>query len=156
VSHHPDRDRVHRARARPKRVFEDFLSTALRVALERHGGRVRFQYSARHLDEAARLTLKPDITWWESGTCRAVIDAKYKALAVSGIPNADAYQMLAYCIAFGLDRGYLVYAKDAGQKPLEHVVSGNGTRIHVRAIDVEREPVDVLSEVDALAASIAA
>jgi 5-methylcytosine-specific restriction enzyme subunit McrC len=137
------------------KVFEDFLSSALRVALERHGGRVRFQYNARHLDEAARLTLKPDITWWHHGVCCAVIDAKYKALAVSGIPNADAYQMLAYCIAFGLERGHLVYAKDAGQEPLDHVVSGAGTSIRVRAIDVEREPADVLTEVDALAGAIA-
>jgi 5-methylcytosine-specific restriction enzyme subunit McrC len=137
------------------KVFEDFLSTALRVALERHGGRVRLQYNATHLDDAARLTLKPDITWWHDGVCRAVIDAKYKALAVSGIPNADAYQMLAYCIAFGLERGHLVYAKDAGHEPLDHIVSGAGTRIRVDAIDVEREPADVLSEVNALAARIA-
>jgi 5-methylcytosine-specific restriction enzyme subunit McrC len=63
--------------------------------------------------------------------------------------------MLAYCIAYGLPRGYLVYAKDAGQEPLDHVVHGTGTRIYVRAIDVEREPADVLSQVDALAAAIA-
>lgn len=63
--------------------------------------------------------------------------------------------MLAYCIAFGLECGHLVYAKDAGQEPLDHVVSGAGTLIRVRAIDVEREPPDVLSEVDALAAEIA-
>jgi 5-methylcytosine-specific restriction enzyme subunit McrC len=137
------------------KVFEDFLSIALRIALERHGGRVRFQYNARHLDEAARITLKPDITWWQDGACQAVIDAKYKALAVSGVPNADAYQMLAYCTAFELERGYLVYAKDAGQEPVDHVVSGAGTHIRVRAIDIEREPADVLAEVDALAAAIA-
>lgn len=137
------------------KVFEDFLSTALRVALERRGGRVRLQYARRYLDEAGRLRLKPDITWWHDGTCRAVIDAKYKALAVSGIPNADAYQMLAYCIAFGLGRGYLVYAKDAGQEPLEHVVRDMETTIRVHAIDVECEPGEVLSQVDAFAAVIA-
>ncbi|HEY4428983.1 MAG TPA: hypothetical protein VGN08_12330 [Solirubrobacteraceae bacterium] len=138
------------------KVFEDFLSTALRVALERRGGRVRSQYGQRHLDEADRLKLKPDITWWQDGVCRAVIDAKYKALAVSGIPNADAYQMLAYCIAFGLDRGYLVYAKDTGHESLEHAVRDLGTVIRVRSIDVEREPAEVLSEVEALAGAIAA
>ena len=137
------------------KVFEDFLSTALRVALERRGGRVRLQYARTYLDEAGRLKLKPDITWWHDGLSRAVIDAKYKALAVSGIPNADAYQMLAYCIAFGLDCGYLVYAKDAGQESLEHVVRDLGTMIRVRSIDVEREPAEVLSEVEALADAIA-
>ena len=137
------------------KVFEDFLSTALRVALERRGGRVRLQYARRHLDEAGRLKLKPDITWWHGGACRAVIDAKYKALAMSGIPNADAYQMLAYCIAFGLGRGYLVYAKDAGQEPVEHAVRDMETTIRVHAIDVECEPGEVLSQVDALAEVIA-
>jgi 5-methylcytosine-specific restriction enzyme subunit McrC len=137
------------------KVFEDFLSSALRVALERRGGRVRLQYARRHLDEAGRLTLKPDITWWHDGVSRAVIDAKYKALAVSGIPNADAYQMLAYCIALGLDCGYLVYAKDAGQESLEHVVRDLGTMIRVRSINVEREPLEVLSQVEALADAIA-
>jgi 5-methylcytosine-specific restriction enzyme subunit McrC len=100
---------------------------------------------------AGRLRLKPDITWWHAGTCQAVIDAKYKALEVSGIPNADAYQMLAYCIAFGLDSGYLVYARDAGQEPLDHVIRGSEITIHVRSIDVECEPADVLAQVDALA-----
>ena len=136
------------------KVFEDFLSAALRTALERRGRRVRLQYAQRHLDEASRLKLKPDITWWHDGICRAVIDAKYKALAMSGVPNADAYQMLAYSIALGLDCGYLVYAKDAGQEPLEHVVRDSGITIRVRSIDVEREPAEVLSQVDALADEI--
>jgi 5-methylcytosine-specific restriction enzyme subunit McrC len=137
------------------KIFEDFLSTALRVALERMGGRVRLQYPRKHLDEAHRVSLKPDITWWQHGNCRAVIDAKYKALTVGGIPNADAYQMLAYCIAFGLDRGYLVYAKDAGQEPLQHVVRDPGITIQVAAIDVECEPTDVLSQVEDLANELA-
>ncbi len=100
--------------------------------------------------------MKPDITWWRGGACQAVIDAKYKALADPSLPHADAYQMLAYCTAFGLDRGYLVYAKDTGQEPREHIVRRSRTRIHVRAIDVEREPSDVLQEVDDLAAVITA
>jgi len=137
------------------RVFEDFLSASLRLALERHRGHVQAQYGRLHLDAERRLRLKPDITWWTGGACRAVVDAKYKALADSRFPNADAYQMLAYCTAFGLDRGYLVYAKDAGQEPRDHTVRGTDTRIHVRAIDVEKEPADVLQEVDALAAAIA-
>ena len=35
-------------------------------------------------------------------------------------PADDAYQMLAYCTALGLDRGYLVYAKDAGETDRSH------------------------------------
>lgn len=138
------------------KVFEDFLATSLRMALEWYGGNVQMQYSRTYLDTERLLGLKPDITWWRGGACRAIIDAKYKALASSSFPNADAYQMLAYCTAFGLDRGYLVYAKDATQKPRDHTVHETGTQIRVRAIGVEQEPADVLREVDALAAVIAA
>ena len=63
--------------------------------------------------------------------------------------------MLAYCTAFGLDRGYLVYAKDAEQATRDHTVHRTGTQICARTIDVEREPADVLHEVDALAAALA-
>lgn len=138
------------------KVFEDFLSVSLRAAIERFGGSVQLQYGRAHLDTERHLRLKPDITWWRGGACHAVIDAKYKALAHPSLPHGDAYQMLAYCTAFGLDRGYLVYAKDAGQEPREHTVARTGTRIRVRAIDVEREPADVLQEVDDLAAAITA
>lgn len=138
------------------KVFEDFLSVSLRSALERFGGSVELQYGRRHLDAELGLRLKPDITWWRGGACRAVVDAKYKALADPAAPNADAYQMLAYCTAFGLDRGYLVYAKDAGHEPREHTVRRTGTKIRVRAIDVEREPTALLQEVDNLAAAITA
>jgi len=37
----------------------------------------------------------------------AVVDAKYKAERASGFPNADLYQMLAYCTALGLRDGHL-------------------------------------------------
>jgi McrBC 5-methylcytosine restriction system component len=85
-------------------IFEDFLTTALTEALEPIGGDV-----ARHrpttLDRDHQIRMEPDITWWKSGSCRAIIDAKYKSLLSSPVRNADAYQTLAYCMA-------LVWAAD--------------------------------------------
>ena len=53
---------------------------------------------------------------------RAVIDAKYKAEKPAGYPNADLYQMLAYCTALRLSDGHLVYAKgSAEQRPTASV-----------------------------------
>jgi len=136
-------------------VFEDFLSLTLQTALERHGGRLELQHKREHLDVQQCIRLIPDLTWWKSGGCRAVIDAKYKRLADERFPNADAYQMLAYCTALGLERGYLVYAKDAGESDRNHTIKNDGKTIHVRAIDVEQAPTEVLDQVERLAEEIA-
>jgi 5-methylcytosine-specific restriction enzyme subunit McrC len=136
-------------------VFEDFLSAALTDALERVGGRVRLQYQSRFLDEERKLRLKPDITWWEGPNCRGIIDAKFKQLHDERFPNADAYQMLAYCTAFGLSDGFLVYAQDEEQRPRDHHMKDRQTRIRVRTVDVEKEPARLLTDVEQLAAEIA-
>jgi len=136
------------------RVFEDFLSTALTEALTSYGGAVRLQYSAKHLDDEGKLRLIPDITWWRRGRVEAIVDAKYKRLADSRFPNADAYQMLAYCTAFDLPKGFLVYAKDAEQRSRRHRVRGGEVEIRVRAVNVERPPDDVLAQVVELAAEL--
>ncbi len=137
-------------------VFESFLSTALCEALERRaGGGVHLQYNRNFLDHGRILRLKPDITWWRSGRCRAIIDAKYKALEDARFPNADAYQMLAYCIGFGVQRGFLIYARDSLAQPRVHVVKQHGYEIDVQAVDVEQEPEEMLREVDEIAEKIA-
>ena len=45
------------------------------------------------------------------GAAAAVIDANYKAEKPAGDPNADLYQLLAYCTVLGLPVGHLVYAR---------------------------------------------
>lgn len=40
-----------------------------------------------------------------------MVDAKYEAEKPSGFPQADTYQMLAYCTVLGLPVGHLVYAE---------------------------------------------
>lgn len=136
-------------------VFEDFLSIALTEALAPSGGTVLLQYNRRHLDQERRLRLKPDITWWKHGRVRAVIDAKYKRLSDARFPNADAYQMLAYCTGLELPEGFLVYARDAEQRSRLHHIDDGRTQIRVRAVDVESQPDDLLEQVGALAEEIA-
>lgn len=84
-----------------------------------------------------------------------MIDAKHKPLTDARFPNADAYQMLACCTALQLDRGFLIYAKDAVAQRRDHTITHAGKTIHVRAIDLEREPRDILHGVEELAAEIA-
>jgi 5-methylcytosine-specific restriction enzyme subunit McrC len=138
------------------KVFESFLFAALSEAfLRRHGGRLEHHHLT-YLDAVERdLEMEPDITWRSRGRCRAVIDAKYKSLVDKAtMPNADAYQMLAYCIGLGLPRGFLVYAKDAGEKPRNHIVKRHGYQIIVRSVDVEKEPQALLDDVVGLSDEI--
>jgi 5-methylcytosine-specific restriction enzyme subunit McrC len=138
-------------------VFESFLYAALSEAfLRRHGGRLE-RHLVRYLDtDDDGLRLEPDITWHSGRRCRAVIDAKYKSLVDKrSMPNADAYQMLAYCIGLGLSRGFLVYAKDSGERQRHHTVKRHGYEIIVRSVDVEKEPSELLLDVATLSDEIA-
>jgi 5-methylcytosine-specific restriction enzyme subunit McrC len=138
------------------KVFEDFVSAAFAQSMRRFGGSVRPQDKEHSLDVGGRLKLKPDIAWWAGGRCLAVLDAKYKAIDDGKLRHEDAYQMLAYCGAYGLDRGYLVYAKDSGTEPTTHTVRNLGTRIEVFPLDVELQPDRLLKQVDELAGRVAA
>lgn len=138
-------------------VFESFLFAALSDAfLRRHKGRlVRHHISYLDRDERA-IQLKPDITWHSGGRCRAVVDAKYKSLVdKKTMPNADAYQMLAYCIGLGLPRGFLVYAKDSGERTANHSIKRHSYEIRVRSVDVEKEPRALLGDIAQLSDEIA-
>jgi 5-methylcytosine-specific restriction enzyme subunit McrC len=136
-------------------LFEDFVTVALREAIEgQHGGRVVGQ-SRHYLDEAGRAVLKPDIVWRVGGEVAGVVDAKYKAEKPSGFPNADLYQLLAYCTVLGLRVGHLVYAA-GNEKPARYVVRQAGTEIICHALDLSEPPARLLMGVDHLASVVAA
>ncbi len=137
------------------RVFEDFLAIALREALARHGGEVRFQW-ATALDAARQVQIRPDVVWLRGGRVRAVVDAKHKEAADGGVPSGDVYQMLAYCTALRLQRGYLVYAKGVTQGGAELAVLNSHSQICVRSVDLEQSPDRLLTDIGALADEIAA
>ncbi|MFZ2528187.1 MAG: restriction endonuclease [Rhodococcus sp. (in: high G+C Gram-positive bacteria)] len=136
------------------RIFEDFVCTALGESLMRRSGRYATQHSL-YLDEATRVRMKPDLVWLDgTRTVRAVIDAKYKAERPAGFPDADLYQMLAYCTALGLRHGHLVYAK--GNEPVRsHRVRRSGIQLHCHTLDLASHPAALLTQVDTLADLIA-
>jgi 5-methylcytosine-specific restriction enzyme subunit McrC len=137
------------------KVFEDFVTAAFTESMRKWGGVVRPQVGEYSLDRGGRLRLKPDIGWWDGDRCLAVLDAKYKAIDEGLLRHGDAYQMLAYCTAYGLDRGYLVYAKDTGLESTVHVVRNGSTEIVVAPLDVEAEPEQLLAQVERLAEAVA-
>jgi 5-methylcytosine-specific restriction enzyme subunit McrC len=136
------------------KVFEDFVTIAFRASMRPYRGVVKDQVTPHSLDEGGALKLKPDLSWWIGSDCRAVLDAKYKAIDDGLMRHDDAYQMLAYCTAYDLSRGYLVYAKDSGAKPRIHHVRNTQQQIVVETLDVEQEPDELLRSVDSLATRI--
>ena len=63
------------------------------------------------LDHEGRVSLRPDLTWWDGLECLFVGDAKYKNVTGARVPHADLYQLLSYVTALGLPGGLLVYAQ---------------------------------------------
>jgi 5-methylcytosine-specific restriction enzyme subunit McrC len=131
------------------RIFEDFVTVALRESLSGRGWHCELQ-AALHLDDERQVDMRPDLLCRQHGSPAAVVDAKYKAERPEGFPNADLYQMLAYCTVLGLGEGHLVYAK--GNEPVSiHTVQNAGVTVRCHALDLALEPVDLLRQVDGLA-----
>ena len=133
-------------------IFEDFVTVALREALKSYGGRTSLQH-VTHLDDDADVPVRPDFVWLTQGHPRIVVDAKYKAEKPSGFPQADLYELLAYCTVLGLDEGHLVYAKGA-EDERTHVVQQAGVWIIAHTLDLDASPSDLLVQVAALVRTI--
>ena len=120
-------------------VFQEFLTQALREEL---GASPRTLQSDRELkkltlDKGGRVTLKPDLTWWDGPTCTFAGDAKYKNLTGHRVPNADLYQMLSYATALGLPGGLLVYAQgEVDDDNASYDVRHSGKRLEVASLDL--------------------
>jgi len=135
-------------------LFESFVSRALADALAgKYGGRIHSQ-DWNPFDLAGRVRLRPDLVWKLAGAPLAVVDAKYKAESPAGYPNADLYQLLAYCTVLGLRHGHLVYAKGEADAA-RHAVRRSGIEIHCHALDLAAEPAVLLTQVSKLADDIA-
>lgn len=136
------------------KVFEDFVTRTLTDALDVHGGHCRAQ-DPHYLDVAAEVRMKPDLVWYVGGQPAAVIDAKYKAEKPAGFPDADLYQMLAYCTALDLRDGDLVYAR--GNEPeTTHEIRNVAVSIRVHALDLSQPPSGIIGQVRSVASRIAA
>lgn len=130
-------------------IFEDFVTVAISEALARRDWRCRRQ-AQLYLDRRQDVGMRPDLQCSRAGGLQAVVDAKYKAERPQGFPNADLYQMLAYCTVLGIANGHLIYAK--GNEPVRmHVVRNCDIAIHCHALDLALEPAGLLRQIDELA-----
>ncbi len=81
--------------------------------------------------------MKPDLVLQRGGSDLAVGDAKYKDPSDGGLRNEDLYQLLAYCVALGLERGLLIYA---GELDEWYHVERAGIVLEATAIDLTGGP----------------
>ena len=139
------------------RVFQDFVTRALReeLRLSAHALRSEAAIEPTFLDEADRIRLRPDLSWWEAGTCTFVGDVKYKRMIDTRVPNADLYQLLAYATAFDLPGGLLIYAQGEAE-PATHEVRHAGKRLDVAALELAGSPARLLARVGAMAERVRA
>ena len=128
------------------RVFEQFVTTALHEAWCARPGSTRSQYPAA-LDVDGAVRMKVDVVHVVDGRPRIVADAKYKLESHSGYPNADHYQMVAYCTALAVSTGWLVYAQGSGGATRRRVVNTE--------IDIVEYPLDLASSPKELLAQVA-
>lgn len=135
------------------RIYEDFVSVAMREALAGHGGVASLQHRM-HLDEARTVAMRPDFVWSRGGAPLVVADMKYKAEKPAGFPNADLYQLLAYCTVMGLSEGHLIYAQGA-EEPAIHDIAGADVWVHAHALDLDQPPGVLLEQVRELARRLA-
>lgn len=135
------------------KVFEDFVVTALQetLGLPPHLFPQQAWRRHLHLDSDRKLGLRPDISWWRGDRCVFTGDVKYKkTAAAAGVQHPDLYQLLAYTTATGLAQGLLIYA--AGEETESVIrIPGAGKEIKVVALDLDRDPEDVLRQIDRIA-----
>lgn len=138
------------------KVFEDFTTVALTEALRAFPGETTAQYQ-EFMDEQDgrrsrdRISMNVDIVHSIRAEPAVVFDAKYKAASASGqYPNADHYQMLAYCTALRVSTAWLVYA-GPGEVRRRRVTNTN-VEIVEYPLDLSRSPQEVLARVERLAA----
>jgi 5-methylcytosine-specific restriction enzyme subunit McrC len=144
------------------KLFEDFVTVALREAIREHGLTASLQ-DLHHLDTADLVRIRPDLVvrTADGRTPLGVVDAKYKVEKADGLPNADLYQALAYATVLGLREAHLVYA--AGRLPERcHEVRGTtasergqGIRLYQHSLDLSREPERLLSALREIAGRLA-
>ena len=139
------------------KVFETFVHAALRKALNlsTHEFPKNVRRRRLNLDNAGKVKLEPDLSWWDQERCVMVGDVKYKRTVDTGrkAKDSDLYQLLAYTTATQVDTGFLIYA--AGEsEPVTHTVRFADTDLVVETLTLDNEPEAILDEIGALAERI--
>lgn len=129
-------------------IYEDFVCVALREAFRQYGGRSSLQ-DHHHLDVGRHIRIRPDFVWYRGGEPAVVADAKYKVERPQGFPDADLYQLLAYCTVLDLPDGHLIYASGSTESRT-YQVRGAPVVLHCHTLDLDAPPDGLLRQIDRL------
>lgn len=122
------------------KLFERFVDRVVQEECLARGWELQAQGSRRLTDS---VMMAPDLIVRRHGLDCAVGDAKYKRLELADWPHADLYQLLAYCVALGLQQGLLIYA-DAKEHRTETVREA-GITMNIVGVDLAAPPREVLA-----------
>lgn len=122
------------------RLFERFLCRTLEQGLA-PGARVRWAGHSVALDDGGRAMLTPDAVVEGLSGPLCVVDAKYKPEPTDRHePSAsDLYQMLAYCVGYGVRHAVLVYPRTVDATPLRIRREGFCATIHPLGLDLSAD-----------------
>jgi 5-methylcytosine-specific restriction enzyme subunit McrC len=139
------------------RIFEDFVTVALERELDGLGVTCHSQDKGQghFLTRGGLFKLKPDLVCDRPGADGrnapfAVIDAKYK---IDGPDGDDMYQLVTYCAALGLKRGYVISPRTPACRRI-HEIRDSGITIVEQYLDLDVPPADVLHQIRDLAEDI--
>ncbi|MHA7222831.1 5-methylcytosine restriction system specificity protein McrC [Arthrobacter sp. RHLT1-20] len=135
------------------KVFEDFVGTALREAMETYPGEMRLRYNAlfnEAVRDSDRIVVQPGAVHLLGGRPVMVYDARYQAAAdVGASPTADHYRMLAYCTSLRVPTAWLIYP-GAGEIKLRRILNTDIDIVEF-PLDLSRPPSEILASVADLA-----
>ena len=103
------------------------------------------QDTSRRLDVGRRVTLKPDVVIYRVHGVNIMIDAKYKRTGFdeeteedrTKARNADIYQMMAYCVGYGVRNAVLIYPEKTERECIEIRQNGIDVIVHGAGIDLD-------------------
>ena len=133
-------------------VFEEFVRTALREALDASHARFPNRPPLLFLDTADVVPLRPDLCLVTDRRVVWVGDVKYKRLPAAAYRNADLYQLLAYSVALDLE-GVRSSTLPTRVSAPEHVMHDH-KRLHVIALDLSVPPTNILLQIERIAGRI--
>jgi 5-methylcytosine-specific restriction enzyme subunit McrC len=115
-------------------LFERFVTLQLRRLL---AGKLEVRDQMQtHLDIGRKIPMRPDLVFYRRGEPVLVADIKYKVTEDGIGRNADYYQLLAYCQAYGVGHGVLIYARDEDVAANSASIVRGGPTFRVEPVDL--------------------
>lgn len=115
-------------------LYEEYVRRSIGATL-RETVRVR-KPQPLALDESAHAHIQPDLLFEESARPVLVADCKYKRVGPQVGSDSDLYQMVAYCTAFGLTHGVLIYPRHLLDVDDQLAIRHSRLRLHRASINL--------------------